>query len=89
MLLLIVAFLLKQILTIIDTIRQNNKNKCDSIISGGIDMKLNSNQLNSFINTFEIKANSVILVEKGNIVTIIINSVIIFDVPKELVSEFF
>jgi len=52
-------------------------------------MKLNSNQLNNFINTFEIKANSVILVEKGNIVTIIINSVIIFDVPKELVSEFF
>ena len=52
-------------------------------------MKLDSKQLTNFINIFEIKADSIILVDKGDIVTIIINSVIIFDVSKELVSEFF
>ena len=52
-------------------------------------MKLDANQLARFIATYEINARSVILVDKGDIVTIIINSVIIFNVSKELVSEFF
>lgn len=52
-------------------------------------MKLNSSQLERFTEIFEIKANSVILIEKKNVVTIVINAVIIFDVKKELVKEFF
>ena len=52
-------------------------------------MKLDANQLARFITTYEINASSVILVDKGDIVTVIINSVIIFDVKKELVKEFF
>ena len=52
-------------------------------------MKLNNVQLARFIETFEINARSVILVDKGNVITIIINSVIIFNVKKELVKEFF
>ena len=52
-------------------------------------MKLDANQLARFIATYEINARSVILVDKGNIVTVIINSVIIFNVSKELVKEFF
>ena len=52
-------------------------------------MKLDANQLARFITTYEINARSVILVDKGDIVTVIINSVIIFDVKKELVKEFF
>lgn len=52
-------------------------------------MKLDANQLAKFIETFEINARSVILVDKGNVITIIINAVIIFDVKKELVKEFF
>ncbi len=52
-------------------------------------MKLNEEQLKRFTETFEIKAKSVILIEKENVATVIINSVIIFDVKKELVKEFF
>lgn len=51
-------------------------------------MKLDSKQLARFIEKFEIKANSVILIDKGNVIIIVINSVIIFDVKKELVEEF-
>ena len=52
-------------------------------------MKLNDIQLKKFTEKFEIKAKSVILVEKKKKITVIINSVIIFDVDKELVKEFF
>ena len=52
-------------------------------------MKLNEEELKRFTEIFEIKAKSVILIEKQDMVTIIINSVIIFDVKKELVKEFF
>ena len=52
-------------------------------------MKLNEKQLIRFTEIFEIKAKSVILIKKQNVVTIIINSVVIFDVKKELVKEFF
>lgn len=51
-------------------------------------MKLNEVQLKRFTEIFEIKAKSVILIEKKNVITIVINSVIIFDVKKELVSDF-
>ena len=51
-------------------------------------MKLSSEQLKRFTEVFEIKAKSVILIEKENVITIVINSVIIFDVKKELVAEF-
>lgn len=51
-------------------------------------MKLNDVQLKRFVEVFEIKANSVILIEKKKVITIIINSTIIFDVKKELVREF-
>ena len=52
-------------------------------------MKLNDKELERFTEIFEIKVKSVILIEKKNRVTVIINSVIIFDVKKELVKEFF
>lgn len=52
-------------------------------------MKLNKKQIKRFTEVFEIKVKSIILIEKENIVTIVINSVIIFDVSKELVKEFF
>lgn len=52
-------------------------------------MKLNEEQLKRFTEIFEIKARTVIMIEKQNVVTIIINSVIIFNVSKELVKEFF
>lgn len=51
-------------------------------------MKLNERQIKRFTEIFEIKAKSIILIEKENVVTIVINSVIIFDVSKELVEEF-
>lgn len=51
-------------------------------------MKLNEVQLKRFTDIFEIKVNSVILIEKENVITIVINSVRIFDVKKELVKEF-
>lgn len=51
-------------------------------------MKLSSKQLKRFTEVFEIKVKSVILIEKKNVITIVINSVIIFDVKKELVAEF-
>ena len=57
-------------------------------IRGNI-VKLNEVQLKRFTEIFEIKAKSVILIEKKNKITVVINSVIIFDVKKELVKEFF
>lgn len=51
-------------------------------------MKLSSEQLRRFTEVFEIKAKSVILIEKKNVITIVINSVIIFDTKKELIAEF-
>lgn len=51
-------------------------------------MKLSSEQLKRFTEVFEIKVKSVILIEKEDVVTIVINSVKIFDVKKELVAEF-
>ena len=51
-------------------------------------MKLNDVQLKRFVEIFEIKANSVILIKKKKVITIVINSTIIFDVKKELVKEF-
>lgn len=52
-------------------------------------MKLDSKQLEQFIATYEINARSVIMIDKGNVITIVINSVIIFNVKKKLVKEFF
>ena len=51
-------------------------------------MKLNEKQIKRFTEIFEIKVKSIILIEKEDVVTIVINSVIIFDVTKELVKEF-
>ena len=51
-------------------------------------MKLNETQLKRFVEIFEIKANSIILIDKGKVITMIINSTIIFDVKRELVKEF-
>ena len=52
-------------------------------------MRLNQEQLDKFTEIFEIKAKSVILVKKNKKVTVIINSVIIFDVDENLVKNFF
>ena len=52
-------------------------------------MKLTEEQLKRFTEVFEIKAKSIIMIDKGRNVTIIINGVRIFDVNKELVKEFF
>ena len=51
-------------------------------------MKLNQEQLDKFIETFQIKAKSVVLIKKKEKVTVVINSVIVFDVNKELVKGF-
>ena len=51
-------------------------------------MKLNQEQLDKFIETFQIKAKSVVLIKKKEKVTVVINSVIVFDVNKELVKDF-
>jgi len=51
-------------------------------------MKLNEKQLKIFTEIFEIRADSIILIEKQNVITIVINSVRIFDVKKELLNEF-
>ena len=52
-------------------------------------MKLNEEGLRKFIEIFEIKANSVILIEKKRNMTVIINGVIILNLRKELFKEFF
>ena len=52
-------------------------------------MKLTDNQLKRFTEKFEIKAKSIIMIDKGRKITIIINGVRIFDVNRELVKEFF
>ncbi len=51
-------------------------------------MKLSQEQLDKFIETFQIKAKSVVLIKKKGKVTVVINSVIVFDVNKELVKDF-
>ncbi len=51
-------------------------------------MRLTDKQLKRFTKVFEIKAKSIIMIDKGRKVTIIINGVRIFDVKKELVKEF-
>lgn len=51
-------------------------------------MKLSKEQLEMFTNIFEIKADSIIMIDKGNVITIVINSTRIFDVKRELVKEF-
>ena len=51
-------------------------------------MKLNVKQIKRFTEIFEIKVKSIILIDKEDVVTIVINSVIIFDVTRELVKEF-
>lgn len=50
-------------------------------------MKLNEVQLEKFVEIFEIKANSVILIEKESCMTVIINGVIILNLRKELFKE--
>ena len=54
---------------------------------GEIGMKLTDKQLKRFTEVFEIKEKSIIMIDKGRKVTIIINGVRIFDVNKELVKE--
>ncbi len=51
-------------------------------------MKLTYKQLRRFTEVFEIKAKSIIMIDKGKKVTIIINGVRIFYVKRELVQEF-
>ena len=51
-------------------------------------MRLTDKQLKRFTGKFEIKAKSIIMIDKGRKVTIIMNSVRIFDVKRELVKEF-
>ena len=58
------------------------------ITKGGIGMKLTEKQLKRFTEIFEIKAKSIIMIDKGNVITIVINGVRIFDVKRELVKEF-
>ena len=55
---------------------------------GGIGMRLTDKQLKRFTEVFEIKAKSIIMIDNGKKVTVIINGVRIFDVKKELVNEF-
>ena len=55
---------------------------------GELEMRLTDKQLKRFTEKFEIKAESIIMIDKGKKVTIIINGVRIFDVTKELVQEF-
>ena len=52
-------------------------------------MRLNHKQMRQFVKKFEIKAKSIIMIDKGNRVTIIMNVTKIFDVDKNLVKEFF
>ena len=51
-------------------------------------MTLTEKQLQKFTKKFEIKARSVILIDKGKVITIVINEVRIFNVKRELVEEF-
>lgn len=51
-------------------------------------MKLTDKQLQKFTNTFSIKAKSIILIDKENVITIVINGARMFDVKKELVRKF-
>ena len=52
-------------------------------------MRLTDKQLKRFTEKFEINAKSIIMIDKGRKVTIIMNSVRIFDVKRELVQELF
>lgn len=78
------------LLCIFDKFRQKSTNKCCNIVitKGGIGMKLTEKQLKRFTEIFEIKAKSIIMIDKGNVITIVINGVRIFDVKRELVKEF-
>ena len=58
------------------------------ITKGGIGMRLTEKQLKRFTEVFEIKVKSIIMIDKGNVITIVINGVRIFDVKRELVKEF-
>ena len=51
-------------------------------------MKLTDKQLEKFTEIFEIKAKSIIIIDKENVITIVINGVRMFDVKRELVEEF-
>ena len=51
-------------------------------------MRLTEEQLKRFTKKFEIKARSSILIDKGKVITIVINEVRIFNVKRELVEEF-
>ena len=51
-------------------------------------MKLDEKLLERFTEIFEIKAKSIIMIDKGNVITIVINGTRIFDVKRELVKEF-
>ena len=51
-------------------------------------MRLTEDQLKIFTQKFEIKARSIIMIDKGKVITIVINGVRIFDVKRELVKEF-
>ena len=51
-------------------------------------MRLTDKQLKRFTEVFEIKAKSIIMIDKEEKVTIILNSVRIFDVKREPVQEF-
>ena len=55
---------------------------------GELEMRLTDKQLKRFTEVFEIKAKSIIMIAKGRKATIIINSVRIFDVKRELVHKF-
>ena len=51
-------------------------------------MRLTDKQLKRFTEVFEMKAKSIIMIDKGRKVTIIINGVRIINIKKELVQEF-
>jgi len=51
-------------------------------------MKLNEKEVERFTQIFEIKAKSILMIDKGKVITIVINSTRIFDVKRELVKEF-
>ena len=52
-------------------------------------MRLTDKQLKRFTEVFEIKAKSIIMIDKGRKVTIIISSVRIFDVKRSSYKSFF
>ena len=73
--------------TYFDNNRQRKVIEC-SCSKGELEMRLTDKQLKRFTEKFEIKAKSIIMIDKGRKVTIIMNGVRIFDVKRELVQEF-